>query len=286
MIYILCSVGLNSLLFVIFKWFSHFNINTIQALVANYLTAACLGFFISSGTFEVAELPQKTWYWGSFSIGFLFISVFYLIALASQRNGLSATSVAAKMSVVIPIAFGVIIYKESLGFIKIIGIILALAAVYFTSKKEEGQITQNKEWLLPLLVFLGTGAVDTSLKFMQNYYVPLDEIAVFSSHTFFMAFCVGCFFIGYQVVKNKKAIKIKNIMAGIALGIPNYFSLYFMIRMLNHPTWDSSTIFTIHNVAIVTLTTLLGVILFKEKLNVRNTIGILIAIIAIVLVTF
>ena len=61
---------------------------------------------------------------------------------------------------------------------------------------------------------LGTGAVDTSLKFMQNYYVPLDEIAVFSAHTFFMAFCVGCFFIGYQVVKNKKAIKIKNINNG------------------------------------------------------------------------
>jgi len=219
-------------------------------------------------------------------MGFLFISVFYLTALASQRNGLSATSVASKMSVVIPITLGVIIYKESLGGYKIIGIILALAAVYFTSKKEEGKINQNKEWLLPALVFLGAGTIDASLKIMQNHHVTIEEIAVFSSHTFFMAFVAGSCLIGYQLVKNNKAIKIRNCMAGVLLGIPNYFSLYFMIRMLNHPTWESSTIFTIHNVAIVILTTLLGIILFKEKINLRNSIGILIAIIAIVLVTF
>jgi len=285
-IYILCSIAFNALLFVILKWFARFEINTLQALVANYITAAFIGFLFCNDTFEIAEIPQKPWYWGSFALGFLFISVFYVTALASQRNGLSVTSVASKMSVVIPITFGVILYNEELGFIKIIGILLALVAVYFTSKKEEGSLSGNKDLILPLLVFVGAGAIDTSLKFMQNFHVPIDEIAVFSSHTFFMAFVAGSCLIGYQLVKNNKAIKIRNCMAGVLLGIPNYFSLYFMIRMLNHPTWESSTIFTIHNVAIVILTTLLGIILFKEKINLRNSIGILIAIIAIVLVTF
>lgn len=285
MIYILCSIAFNSLLFVILKWFARFEINTLQALVANYITAAFIGFLFCNDTFEFSEIPQKPWYWGSFALGFLFISVFYVTALASQRNGLSVTSVASKMSVVLPITFGVILYNEELGFMKIIGILLALVAVYFTSKKEEGSLSGNKDLILPLLVFVGAGAIDTSLKFMQNFYVPIDEIAVFSSHTFFMAFCIGTLLIIFNVIKYKRAVKFKNIIGGIALGIPNYFSLFFIIRMLNHPTLDSSTIFTIHNVAIVIVTTLLGILIFKEKLRLKNAIGILIAIIAIVLVT-
>ncbi len=285
MIYILCSVGLNSILFVILKWFSRFTVDTLQALVVNYLVAGCIGFFISYDTFELATIPQKSWYWGSFFLGFLFISVFYVTALTSQRSGLSVTSVASKMSVVLPIAFGILVYRESVGLAKIVGIVLALIAVYFTTKKEEGRLTKNKQWLLPLLVFLGAGTIDTYLKVMQNYYVAPHEIALFSAHTFFMAFCAGSFLVFYQIVVLKKTIKFKSIIAGIALGIPNYFSLYFMIRMLDHPKWTSAAIFTLHNVAIVIVTTLLGLLLFKEKLSFKNSMGILIAILAILLIT-
>lgn len=285
MIYILLSVLFNALLFVILKLFSRFNVNTLQALVVNYFTAFAMGLLFSIEDFEYAEIVDKNWYTGSFLLGFLFIAVFYVTALTSQRNGISVASVASKMSVIIPVCFGVILYNESMGFIKIIGVILAVIAVYFSSKKEEGSIADYKNLLLPVLVFFGAGAIDTSLKIMQNNYLPSEEIAMFSSHTFLMAFSIGMVLIGFNIMKNKMRITGKNILGGVVLGIPNYFSLYYLIKMLDSRVYESSTIFTIHNVAIVIVSTLVAVLFFKEKITLRNGMGIALALIAIFLVT-
>ena len=285
MIYIVLSVLFNAVLFVILKLFSRFNINTLQALVVNYFTAFAMGLLLTETAFDYNQITQKTWYIGSFLLGFLFIGVFYATALTSQRNGLSVASVASKMSVIIPICFGVILFNENLGIAKIIGILMALVAVYFTSKKEEGAIADSKNLLYPILFFFGAGAIDTSLKILQNDYLPENEISLFSSHTFLMAFMVGIVLIGINIVKNKTKIKGKNIAAGIILGIPNYFSLYYLIKMLDSEVFESSTIFTIHNVAIVMVSTLVGILFFKEKISMRNAIGIAMALLAIFLVT-
>jgi drug/metabolite transporter (DMT)-like permease len=284
-IYIVLSVLFNAVLFVILKLFSRFNINKLQALVVNYFAAFAMGLLLTETAFDYNQITQKTWYIGSFLLGFLFIGVFYATALTSQRNGLSVASVASKMSVIIPICFGVILFNENLGIAKIIGILMALVAVYFTSKKEEGAIADSKNLLYPILVFFGAGAIDTSLKILQNDYLPENEISLFSSHTFLMAFMVGIVLIGINIVKNKTKIKGKNIAAGIILGIPNYFSLYYLIKMLDSEVFESSTIFTIHNVAIVMVSTLVGILFFKEKISIRNAIGIAMALLAIFLVT-
>ena len=86
----------------------------------------------------------------------------------------------------------------------------------------------------------------------------------------------------------KKALKIapKNIIAGICLGIPNYFSIYFLIQALRNENLDSSTVFITNNVAILLLSTIIGVLFFKEKLIQKNWLGIILAIISILLVTY
>ena len=285
MIYIILSVLFNAVLFVILKLFSRYNINTLQALVVNYFTAFVMGLVLSNQSFNLSEIVHKPWYPGSFMLGFLFISVFYVTAVTSQRNGLSVASVASKMSVIIPISFGVWLFGETLGIAKILGIILALIAVYFTSKKEEGAVADSKNLIFPLLVFFGAGAIDTSLKVLQNDYLPAEEISLFSSHTFLMAFTIGVFLIGIAIIKNKMKITGKSILGGIILGIPNYFSLYYLIKMLDSEVFESSTIFTIHNVAIVMVSTLVGILFFKEKISFRNGIGIALALTAIFLVT-
>jgi multidrug transporter EmrE-like cation transporter len=100
-----------------------------------------------------------------------------------------------------------------------------------------------------------------------------------------MAFTIGVFLIGIAIIKNKMKITGKSILGGIVLGIPNYFSLYFLIKMLDSEVFESSTIFTIHNVAIVMVSTLVGIVFFKEKISFRNGIGIALALTAIFLVT-
>jgi drug/metabolite transporter (DMT)-like permease len=193
-------------------------------------------------------------------------------------------SVATKMSLVVPVVFGVLVYKETLGFLKVIGILMALAAVYFASIKKREVSFKRSYLILPILVFLGSGIIDTSIKYVQEVHIKEEEFPLFSATVFAAAAFVGLVFIIFKALKSQLKINFKNILGGIALGIPNYFSIYYLLRALQNPTMNSASVFTINNVAIVMLSTLLGIILFKEQISPKNWAGIFLAIISITLV--
>jgi drug/metabolite transporter (DMT)-like permease len=285
-IYLLLSILFNSVLFIIIKLFAKFNIDALQALVVNYLVAFLVGLFFLDNSLAPKEIISQDWFKGSILLGFVFISTFYATTLTSQRNGLSVASVASKMSVIIPITLGVILYNENLGFIKIIGILLALIAVYFTSKKETGEIQQASNLLFPILVFLGAGTIDSSLKYLQTYHVPANQIGLFSSVTFFCAFSVGILTILFLTIRGKIEFAGRNILGGIALGLPNFFSLYYLVKMLEAKAFESATLFTIHNIAIVIVSTFAGILFFNERISMRNAFGIGLALFALFLVTY
>lgn len=284
MIYLIVSILLATLLFVIFKLFAQFNINVLQAIVVNYMIACICGLVSYSNPFSIDKIVDMPWFTGAFLLGVLFIFIFNVMAITAQKNGLSVASVAAKMSVVVPIIFAVLVYGEKLPVIKIIGIILALTAVYLVSVKDDGIHIKKGTLLYPVLLFLGSGTIDTSLKYLEVNYVGKKEIPLFSATIFAFAAIVGIFLLIHKILRTNEKITVKNIIAGIILGVFNYYSITFLIKALRSDTLDSSTVFTINNVAIVTLTTFMGILLFKERLNVKNTVGIFIAVLSIFLV--
>lgn len=284
MTYLLLSIAASSLIFVIFKLFARYNINTLQAIVVNYCIAFATGIITYTGDTTVQEAMDSQWFLGALALGFVFISVFNLMAITTQKSGLSVVSVATKMSVIIPIIFGIFYYQESAAFLKIIGISLALVAVYLASSKEKSSLSKGSI-LLPFLILIGSGIIDVSLKFIEQAYVKESDAGIFSATIFASAGILGILMIGYQLFQGKAHIKLKNIIAGIILGVPNYFSIYFLVQALRIEGMDSSSIFTLNNVSIVILSTLLGIFLFKEKLALKNWIGIGLAILSIVLVT-
>lgn len=285
MIYLLISICISSFLFVIFKLFEVFKINTLQAIVVNYLVAAVLGFYMSELPVSFQEITSQSWFYGAFFLGILFILVFNLMALTSQRNGLSVASVAGKMSLVIGVIFGIVYYNESANYIKVIGILLALLAVYLTSTKKTQQKVKKKSSLLfPVLLFFGSGCIDTSLKFIETTYVQEGGVPIFSATIFAFAFLIGLVFLAVKMVKGEFIFHFKNILGGILLGIPNYFSIVYLLKALSAEGMESSTAFTVNNVGIVILSTLLGLFLFKEKLSIKNWLGVVIAILGVYLV--
>jgi len=285
-IYLLLSILFNAVLFVIIKLFAKFNIDALQALVVNYFVAFLVGLLFLEVDVVPQEIMNENWFKGSILLGFVFISTFYATTLTSQRNGLSVASVASKMSVIIPITLGVFLYNETLNAIKIIGILLALVAVYFTSKKETGEVQKATNLLYPILVFIGAGTIDSSLKYLQTFHVASDKISLFSSITFLCAFFVGLLILLFLSIQGKIQFSGRNILGGIALGLPNYFSLYFLVKMLEAKAFESATLFTIHNIAIVIVSTFVGILFFKEQISIRNAFGIGLALFALYLVTY
>ena len=284
MIYLLLSVLSSSVIFVIFKLYNRFKINTLQAIIFNYFFAFASGMLIDQ-RIPGQRIFSEPWFPGTVILGFMFIAVFYLAALTTQRSGLSVVSVATKMSVAIPVFFGIILYNESTGIIKISGILLALAAVYLTSiKKKEGIKIQKRNLIFPLLVFFGSGIIDTTIKFLETSYVVEADVALFSSTIFAIAGCVGVSILIIQAFMGKLKLSFKNVLGGVALGIPNFGSIYFLVLALRTDGMESSTIFPLNNVAIVMISTFLGILLFREKMLPKNWIGIALAVASIILI--
>ncbi|MFD0797697.1 EamA family transporter [Maribacter chungangensis] len=282
--YLVLSILFSSFIFVVFKLFVRYQVQTLYAIITNYVVACLVGLIFYEGDLDIGKLPYKSWFWGAMALGILFILVFNIMAATSQKLGVSVASVATKMSFVIPVVLSVVLYNDNLDGIKYLGIAIAVLAVYLASMKQAAESFKFSMLLLPFLVFLGSGIIDAAIKYFQEVHVPEDEFALFSSLLFFFAGSSGLLFILVKSYKQRIKLNPRNILGGIALGVPNFFSIYFLLLALNHAGLSSASIFTVNNVGIVVLSTLLGIVLFKEKLSPKNWLGIGLAILSILLV--
>ncbi|MGJ8593706.1 MAG: EamA/RhaT family transporter [Aquaticitalea sp.] len=282
MIYILLSILCSTLIFIVFKLLDTFKIDASKAIVINYIAAFAFGVLTSSKSIQIEEIVTEKWFYGAIILGVLFIVIFNVMAITAQKNGLSVASVAAKMSVVIPVVFGVIVYKEHLTLALTIGIILALFSVYLTSSKSNTVKNLKRNLVLPIFLFIGSGVIDTTIKYLQTNYMTKDGVSVFSATLFNIAAVVG---ILQLAIQKKLKLDFKTVIAGFLLGLVNFGSLYFIIKSLQLDNWSSATVFTLNNVGIVMTSTLVGKFIFKEHLLPKNWIGIAIAIVAICIIT-
>ena len=280
MIFLILSVLSSTAIFVLFKLFNRQNVNTLQAIVYNYITASTCGLLLYQKPIQLNNFMNKPWFYVALALGFLFIAIFSVMALTAQKNGLSVASVASKMSVIIPVLFGIIIYKESVGFYKILGIILALVAVVLASIKPKSNVRLTRSIYLPIVLFLGSGIIETSV----NHYAPDGNMPLFLSIIFASAGIIGFALVGLKSMNTKQRFNRKSIPFGIALGLVNYSSMYFLLKALRVEGFETSSVFTINNVAIVAVTCLIGLLVFKELISYKNWLGIGLALISIILV--
>ena len=286
MIYLFATVSLNVLLAILFKLFHRYKIDTFQAIVVNYIVCVVTGSSFL-GHFPIqANSLQQAWTPWAILMGMCFISLFYLIGFCTEKEGITTTTIANKLSLVIPVAFSLFLYKESVSAMKIAGILIAFPAVYFSTKQSEDN-KKAKHLLLPAILFLGSGLLDTLLKYVeQGYLKSSDEQASYTIHSFATAALVGIVIVGSLYANKKLKFAWRNLLAGIALGIPNYFSIYFLIRMLNSGFMQSSAIIPVNNLSVVLLSTMVAVYGFSEKMTRYKLIGISLSILAILLIAF
>lgn len=278
---ILCNVAL----LLIVKSFERFKIEAFPAIVVNYFVAASLSFAFTKSKDVFVEAGHL--YLPSVLLGVLFVSVFYLISLTAQKMGVSVASVANKMSVVIPVVSSFILFKDDINILKIGGIILALLAVVFVSSRNEKHSgAQKNSWILPAAVFIGTGVIDAIVNYAQKRIVQTnDETACLTGLFFYAAGFFG--FLAFLLFyKRKKELNYgKTIVAGALLGIPNYFSIFLVMRAISDNVMQSSVLYPIVNVGVVLGSTVGALFLFSEKLSRKNWFGIALSVLAIAMIT-
>jgi drug/metabolite transporter (DMT)-like permease len=289
MIYLLFSILCSTLILILFKLFQRFEVTNLYAIIANYLMAGALGYIFTAEPEALPLILEKHWLLPACGIGFLFITLFQIMAFTAQKLGVSRVSIAVKMSVVLPVVAGLLLYGEKVTTLGYIGIVLALVAVVLgTRKKSEGP-KKSVGWvlvLLPIILFFGNGSIDVILKYAQHHWLKPTEMATFSGVLFGFAFLWGLLFGGYAILVKKQYPTLKDFGWGLLLGIPNFGSIYFLLEALDKANMPSAAIYPINNVAIVGLSALSGVFFFKEKLSRINLVGLFAALLAIVLLAY
>lgn len=282
MIALALSIVLNSLLFVGFKWFKQKGISLLPAIAANYATCALTGCLFNGGT--LVDHGDVNILVGCISLGALFFSIFYLMGYSSAHIGVGITGASAKMALIIPVLYGAIVLKEGMDIYKVIALLLALSAVVLMSLERDGKL-DTRTILIPFIIFAGSGIIDTALNILQLVLKSqgMDTKGAIAL-TFTGAMCTA---ITVILIKNRKQLlDVRSMLFGVLLGIPNYFSIYFMVSALRSGRWASNQFYMLNNTGIMTLCLLLGWLLFREKINVQKGVGFLLAIISIYLVLF
>lgn len=286
MIYLILSILFSVITVSFFKLFEKYRVHTFSAIVLNYSSCVILGNVTGEHAVSLTPFYNEPWFLYTLILGALFISIFMCIGLTAQKLGVSVSMLAAKLSVVVPVVVAFFMYDESVTALKLTGIVLSLAAVYLISKKDDVMHVHPLYILLPVAVFAGSGMIDTLLKHVEKTYIPPADATSIVTTVFLMAALWGSVAWVFMKLAGKALpLSKKEMMWGLALGLPNYFSMYFLVRTLSHFS-EASRIFPINNIGIAAATTLVGVLVFREKISRLNFAGILLAGIAILLISF
>lgn len=288
MIYLILSILCSSAIFIIFKYFEKLKINTFGAIVINYFIASITGLITLGGVPSTVSIVEKPWLWNSLFLGVIFILLFNVMALTAQKLGPSVASIANKMALIIPVVFAIFYYGDEVNFLKIVGVILALIGVFLSTFKPrvKGKVVDKSVILIPVFLFLGSGFIDTFLKFNQEAYLNSNpqDAKLFPVFIFLTAFLIGIIIMLSS--KEKRILNARTILGGLILGMINYGSIYFLIQIFNNTDLESSVVFPINNMGVVLATAIASLLIFKEAFTTKNKLGIGISILALILIIF
>jgi len=287
MLSIVLTIIAFNILIVIFKLFAKFNIDNLQALIVNYFIAGLCGLYFSDIEFNLSYILNAPWFYHAAIIGVLFITTFNLYAKGTQKVGIALTTVANKLSLFIPVAIALIIYKnEQVTILKLTGFLLAAVGIYLSSTKNKKLSFDKKYLWLIIIVFVGQGIADTVFNHAQQTVVDDNDKGLFFMCLLLIAGISGIFILVGKAIQQKPQLKLKNLIGGIALGIPNFASLIFFFNALESSGLGASQVFPVVSMGVVVLSALVGLILFKEKLSGANWLGLGFAVLSIFIITF
>ncbi len=298
MLFLTLSILASVSLFIIFRLFSKFGINTFQAITVNYVVCVFTGVaFVDSGT--LTNFDASNWWGMAFFLGTMFISTFYLMGIATQKIGVATATLANKMSMVIPVLFNLLVFKSTTDFDiwNGLGLLAALVAIILSNyssptalPKEKGeellQVSSTNRFILPISIFFLGGVIDTSISYANLHLLKDSEEGIFPIILFAVASTIGLIIIIYKLITKQEKFEAKNVLAGVILGIPNYFSIYFLLKALTAFEGNGAFVMPVLSIGIIVVAVIVSAVFLGDKLNKFTISGIFMAVIAIILLSY
>lgn len=266
MLYLLLAIASSTLISFLMRLCEKHLKNQMSMFMANYAICILLSLYyqgsLSSGfPGEGAAFTLPA----GIITGFLYLASFVLMKYNMKHNGLVLTSTFMRLGVLIPTIMAVVVFREAPGITQIFGIVLALTSIILINFEKDALREGNKKlWLLATLICGGTGDA------MSNVFEQLgnpNAKDVFLFTTFFTAFLLAMLL----AFLSKKRIAPRDLLIGILIGIPNYYSARFMLLALGNVS--AVLAYPIYSVGTIICTALLGIIFFREQVSKKKGIA-------------
>jgi len=254
--------------------------------LSSVVTLLCLlGLYIATGTLCVPSMF-------TILLGIVFGCITGLAAIfnmkALEYGPLSYTKVIVCFCMIIPSLSGFILYGENITIIQVIGMVLMLISTILAIEKKKDDTKANIKWLVFCIVaFIFCGSIGVMQKIHQTSEYK-NEISVFLLIAFSISSLLSFILVPIYMKKENARITlfdneqgtsfiIITLLSGIGIAFCNHYNMYLSGVI------DSMILFPILNGGAMILTTISGLIIWKEKLTKRQTIGLIVGIISILL---
>jgi drug/metabolite transporter (DMT)-like permease len=280
MLFLVLSILFSVTVGVIFKVGRKYTLNTIQIVAWNYVFALLLCYFFYSPDLKAINTSVP---WNIYiPLGILLPTIFLFLAASIKHMGIVKTDAAQRLSLFIPILAAWLLFNEEFNSIKLIAFLIALPALFLILAKKTDN--QNGKWIYPAVVLVGFGAIDILFK-----QIALTTSLPFTT-SLFIVFGISLILIlavvFYEIVSKKALLKSNNLLFGALVGVFNFGNILFYLKAHQAFAKNPSTVFAAMNMGVIIIGSVVGIVVFKEKVSRYNYFGLLLAIVAIVLITF
>jgi uncharacterized membrane protein len=305
MLFLVVSIVLSVVLLLNFRLFPRYGVNTFQAIVFNYIVCFLTGWLLLPAGQSFSLDFSQPWTWPSLALGVGFILTFLLSGASTQKMGITVTSLANNLSLVIPVCFSLFVFSSGstsgtgVNFLNYLGLVVAVLAVGLsTYRKNEvdplvdiGEKPKRRrlgaEVLLPVAVFLCYGATNTTINFINLRYIPSDDQTVQVTLTMILgAIVAGLLMLAVRVIQGKERIEARSFVGAITLGVPNFLSFYTLLLALSAFQNNGALVYPLYNIGVILLAALMATVFFRERLSTTNQIGLVLAVLAIGLISW
>ncbi len=247
---------------------------------ANYIVASLLAFALIGG--DMGGTDGTTVMFGA-ATGAVYVLSFLVFMAGIGKGPLAVPVTVMRLSVVVPVVTAIFAWNESPGLARWLGIVLGLGAILFFGAGVAGgraeaaaRGTSRAFWLLMAGLFLSMGLASVLLKTF-GVVSPGAPRMPFT----WLLFTFAGVFTWIVILARRLPLDRRTFALGLALGVPNLFSTVFTLRALQ--SVPASVVFPFINVTVIFGATLLGLVVWRERLGRLSITGLVLAAVALLL---
>jgi len=274
MLYLLLAILSSALVSLTMRFGEDKAPNRITMLAVNYAVCTLLAaLFTKGGLIAAGEGAGVALGLGAVG-GVMFLVSFLLLQWNVRVNGVVLSSTFMKLGVLVPTVMAITLFGETPRPVQFVGLALAVAAILIINLGKGG--SKAKSGLGLMILLLSGGLTDSLSKIYDQWGIPKWE-----SHYLLYIFCVALILSVALTLYKRQRITRTDVLCGVAIAVPNYFSARFLLLALN--SVPAVLAYPTYSVATIVVVSLAGLAFFRERLSCRQLIGMGVILVSIAL---